>query len=157
MTVDSKYDTVVTYINDGGTEYPYPFESIGEGANRLYKVEADGTETLLTEGFHYNITFSEYRGDIPYRGTINLVAPLAAGSNLRVERKTPITNTLSFSGIMDPQQLEYAFDKICFIEQEIEGHFCDCRGDNYEASVPDAPDSTPPVSSPGTTVSPNIP
>jgi hypothetical protein len=145
MTVDSKYDTVVTYINDGGTEYPYPFESIGEGANRLYKVKADGTETLLTEGFHYNITFSEYRGDIPYRGTINLVAPLAAGSNLRVERKTPITNTLEFSGIMDPQQLEYAFDKICFIEQEIEGHFCDCRGLAAAPPAVSVPGTGPPL------------
>jgi hypothetical protein len=56
---------------------------------------------------------------------------------------------------MRPEQLEYAFDKICFIEQEIEGHFCDCRGDTYEEA--DTPSATPPVSSPGTTVSPNNP
>jgi hypothetical protein len=155
MTIDSKYESVVTYLNDGGTEYPYPFESIGEGGNRLYKIESDGTETLLTEGFHYNITFSEYRGPLPYRGTINLVAPLAAGSNLRVERKTPITQEASFSGLIDPNELEFAFDKICLIEQEIEGHYCDCRGDPFSSSG--EPSETPPVSSPGTTVSPNIP
>lgn len=140
MTVDSKYDSVRTYLNDGGTEYPYPFESIGDDAVRMYKVEADGTETLLVAGLHYTVRFSDYRGSVPYRGNIVLAAPLAGGSNLRVERKTPIDNTIDYSTktILDYRQLEYSFDKICFIEQEIEGHFCDCRGDVIEQTIPPA-------------------
>jgi hypothetical protein len=146
MTVDSKYDTVTTYRNNGGTQYPYPYESIGNPAPRLYSVAADGTATELVRGFQYKVKFSEYRENTPYRGTILLKNPLPAGTNLRVERKTPITQEIDFAGkeILDPNQIEYALDKICFIEQEIEGHFCDCRGVEYPGSFTDLP-TVPPV------------
>lgn len=148
MTVDSTYQRPTVYRNTGGTEYPYPYESIGDPAPRLFSVAADGTATELVRGFQYKVRFSEYVGNVPYRGTIVLKNPIPAGSVLRVERKTPITQEIDFAGksILDPNQIEYAFDKICFIQQEIEGHLCDCRGTTYpgDFDLPPVPALAPP-------------
>ena len=126
MTVDSFYYPIA-FANDGGTEYTFELESIGEDAIQLYKNDGT-TRTLLTPTYHYHIDFEEHLDPIFTRGTITLAAPIAPGAWLEVLRYTPRT-TLYEATAQEPflvEQFEYALDKICFIQQELEGHLCGC-------------------------------
>jgi hypothetical protein len=87
--------------------------------------------------------YEEHLNPVKKRGRAILSRALQPNERISIERKTPITQELSFSGLVDFNQLEYAFDKICFIEQEIEGSFCDCRGPVW----PFGPPSTEPEES----------
>jgi hypothetical protein len=87
--------------------------------------------------------YEEHLSPVKKRGRAILSRALEPNERISIERKTPITQELSFSGLVDFNQLEYAFDKICFIEQEIEGSFCDCRGPVW----PFEPPSTEPEES----------
>jgi hypothetical protein len=89
--------------------------------------------------------YEEHLDPIKKRGKAILSRALEPGERLSIERKTPITQEIQFreQTLLRPEQLEYAFDKICFIEQEIEGSFCDCRGPVW----PFEPPSTEPEES----------
>lgn len=77
--------------------------------------------------------YEEHLDPIKKRGRAVLSRELLAGETISIERKTPITNEINFTEktILNFNQVEYAFDKICFIEQEIEGSACDCRGASF--------------------------
>lgn len=140
MTIDSRY-RVATLANDGGLLYPFEIENAGETTMELYKVAGDGTRTLLSFNYHYIVTMEEHSSPLFRRGIIELVAPLSSDAHLMIYRNTPI-ETLFDAVALNPfptEQLEYTVDKICLIQQELEGHKCDCRGAIYEGTpaVPD--------------------
>ena len=92
----------------------------------------------------YKLKFEHHLTPIKKRGKVVLSEPLDAGSHLRVVRKTPIVSNFNAEPLkpFPTEQLEYALDKICYIQQEIEGHACDCRGDDYPGT-PDIPTDPP--------------
>jgi len=146
MTVDSAYFQEV-YARESDTEYPFFIESTGLEAIQVFKQALDGTLTLLTNGFHYSIKFSEYRDPIFAQGTITLAAPLSSGASLVIRRKTPIETSFSVSdgNPFPTEQFEYTMDKATFILQEIEGTVCDCRGEKIEEVTPGDTDVPEPV------------
>ena len=143
MTVDSFYYPQV-FVNDGDTEYTVDIESVGDVAIDVYKV-AGAVRTLLTPDFHYTLEFEEHLDPIFTRVKILLAAPLSADGHLEVFRKTPIATTYEeIAG--EPfrtEQLEYAMDKICYIQQEIEGHACGCPPYPDYPDTPDVPPENP--------------
>ena len=84
---------------------------------------------LIGSTITYDVEFTEYRDPIFKRGKVILSEPLPAGAQLSIERKTPITNEFEAEPLQpfDAEQFEYQIDKMTFILQEIEGHYCDCR------------------------------
>lgn len=87
----------------------------------------------------YKVVRDPYIDPIYNRGKIILSRPLSAGQRISIERKTPITQTVNFTRD-DPfpaEGFEYAMDKITFIQQEIEGHACDCRPKDAEDDAED--------------------
>ena len=144
MTVDSFYYPVV-YDNDGGIEYTFELESVGNVAMQIYKNDGT-TRTLLTEGDHYSLDFEEHLDPIFTRGTVTLAAPIAPGAWLEIFRYTP-RSTLYEATAQEPflvEQFEYALDKVCYIQQELEGILCACP---QYPELPEEPEQ-PPVEPP---------
>jgi hypothetical protein len=119
MTVDSVYLPIV-FENDG--EIHYLCDTDSQADPTQFEVYKDAT--LLTLDYHYSLAFS----DDNTRVKVRLAAPLAAGSNLRVLRKTPIANPFLAvaSNPFKTEAFESAMDKATLIQQEIEGHACAC-------------------------------
>lgn len=87
----------------------------------------------------YRIVRDSYRDPIFSRGKVILSQPLEPGQRLAIERKTPITQLVPFTRDepFSAEGFEYAMDKITFIQQEIEGHACDCRPKDAEDDAED--------------------
>lgn len=87
----------------------------------------------------YRVVRDSYRDPIFSRGKVILSRPLEPGQRLAIERKTPITQLVPFTRDepFSAEGFEYAMDKITFIQQEIEGHACDCRPKDAEDDAED--------------------
>lgn len=135
MTIDSAYQLEL-YNPDNDREYFFEFESIGATTFVLWvDYVFDGVAYRDSPGtFAYEIEF-EGRGPIYKRGKITLTddffTALAGAkiTRLTMQRKTPIFKDVTFeaSGEWSSEGFEFEIDKICLIQQEIEGHYCDCR------------------------------
>ena len=82
------------------------------------------------DGLTYTLEFDESRFPLRKRGVVVLNQPLAEGDYIQVERNTPIIKTYEAvrKQPFDSNAFEEQMDRLCLIEQEIEGHACDCRG-----------------------------
>ncbi|NRA81642.1 MAG: immunoglobulin domain-containing protein [Pseudoalteromonas sp.] len=82
------------------------------------------------DGLTYTLEFDESRFPLRKRGVVVLNKPLAEGDYIQVERNTPIIKTYEAvrKQPFDSNAFEEQMDRLCLIEQEIEGHACDCRG-----------------------------
>lgn len=92
----------------------------------------------------YTIVFEEHLDPIKKRGKVVLTEALPEGSSLQIIRKTPIIADFTAEALkpFPSEAFENALDRICFIQQELEGHLCDCRGDVY-IGTPPVSDDTP--------------
>lgn len=158
MTIDSVYIPETHANGNGQTEYPFQFETISKMFVKVYEVTSS-TRTLLAEYTDYTVEMPLNRDPIFYRGDIILNDPLPEGSWLEIQRKTNISTGFDPAPLMPfkPNELEYVMDKVTMIQQEIEGHMCDCRGEKWPPpGIP--PDEEPEIPPPGTgglVVSPN--
>lgn len=149
MSVDSAY-YIERYLNDGKNRYIFKYESIGAVAIDAYSVlTADTTQrTPLVIDVDYTLEleraeFPTYKG-----GVIILNTPLSADSFLQVERKTPIISDYlaETEEPFETLQFEFVMDRICFIQQEIEGSKCDCRKGCAPPTLSSEPQDQPVVS-----------
>jgi len=142
MSVDSAY-YIEQYLADDDVTYIFQVESLGDIEVYTTTATCNGTRTKLVEDTDYTLELNPYRDPVYKNGKVVLTEPLADDLILQIERKTPITNDVLFVAYdeFNAEQFEYAMDKICFIEQEIEGHACDCRG----PELPWPPDPDDPV------------
>lgn len=99
-------------------------------ASMTVDVSEDGVVPLVIEPITYRLRMAESRNPLFKNGTVILSRPLISGETLSIERKTPITNDTNFQELEEPDwnMFEYQLDKLTMVEQEIEGHACDCRG-----------------------------
>jgi hypothetical protein len=137
MTIDSAYQLEL-YSPDNEREYFFEFESTGDTTFILWVDYVAGgvaaRESFPAGTYAFDIEF-EGRGPIYKRGKITLTdaffVALAGAqiTRLTMQRKTPIINDVEFEtdGEFTPESFEFAADKLCMIQQEIEGHYCDCR------------------------------
>lgn len=134
MTISADY-AVIESKNAGEKRYPVLLDSHGAGGLAVYKV-TDAARLLLTEGYHYWVDVGGQEGPLYARCDVVLFAPLAPGATLAVLRKTAIETDFEAKPLkpMPTQALEYTMDRACLIQQEIEGHACDCRGALYSGT-----------------------
>lgn len=128
MTVDSAYQIEYFEAHEG-LVYTFDTESIGSPAIEVYIIDSLNNKALLP-GSSYTLEFG-YRDPIHHRGTVTLLTPLAKGTFLSIERRTPRTQDLVIENNKQfpSGEMEFGMDKITFMLQELEGHLCDCRGD----------------------------
>lgn len=130
MTISNAYAPRVFAAASGRQEFVVDFPTAANEDFDVYKV-LNGVYTLLTLNYHYYVEIQEADEDANLRrnARIDLVAPLAAGAHLEVFRTTGITNTFTAVALQPfaAEDFEHALDKICMIQQEQEGHLCDCR------------------------------
>lgn len=140
MTVDSAY-FIKRYEPDNELVYRFFTESIGNDAMQVWLYTAPESLVQLTLGVDYTIEYDRSQEPTYKGGTITLVAPVPEGSQLSVQRLTPIVNDLTVeSDVRFPaDEFEYMMDKICFIQQEIEGSSCDCRAGCIPVTITQQP------------------
>jgi len=128
MTVDSTYKPE-SFINGRQTYYPSQTENADGSYLQLVKVSDNGDRLVLDQGYHYSVITPEVQFPYNYRCDLQLAAPLTSDSHLEVFRKTPIATEFDPNPLtpFPANTLEYELDIICFIQQELEGHLCDCR------------------------------
>lgn len=129
MTIDSVY-TPGEYPAHTGVRYIFDIESFGAENIEVFRVTKAGVRTVLpADGWTYTLTFERNLSEVPSRGLVTLNQPLLEGDTLQVQRLTAVENT--FLAVNDEpfptESFELILDKICFIQQELEGHACDCR------------------------------
>jgi len=116
--------SAATYTSDGLTLGPYYVKSGSDGiyfetsSELTVTVRVDDTITTKTEGVHYTVT-----GAGTDSGYITFTAGNAPadGAEIRIERSTPITQTLTLSqaGTFSPSNVMGAFDKLTRIAQDL--------------------------------------
>lgn len=123
-TLDT-YTFLPDYPGDSGNVY---YVNV---IDSLWGALASDTATLsivfdMTRKFIYEEDISP----IKRRGVAYLSRALRDNETLQFRRKTPISHGFDPQPLVPfkPNELEYVLDKICYIQQEIEGHLCDCRG-----------------------------
>lgn len=106
-----------------------------DGAEYLWQDEGSADPS----GREFSVVFERHLDPIKHRGKIVLTDPLADGERIEIFRKTPIETTFNAVALQPfpVEELEYTLDKICFIQQEIEGHLCACP------PYPDYPEEPP--------------
>lgn len=103
---------------------------------------------MAVSSIKYLLDFEEHLSPIMKRGKVVLTEPLPDGSRIEVIRKTPIINPFEDEPMealkpFPTEAFENALDRICYIQQEIEGHLCDCRGPEFPGT-PGTEDPDPP-------------
>ena len=141
--ISGKYQ-VTNFTSTRQLTFTVAFESYGRLNLEVYKV-LSGVYTLLELDFHYTVSVrvDAFDSELVNVARITLVAPLATGAYLQVRRVTARdTEFLAVEGrAFQTEAFEYMIDRVCLIQQEQEGHLCDCRGDVYPPYV-----GVPPVS-----------
>jgi hypothetical protein len=137
MTISGNY-YIARFESSTNLRYPVTFESHGEFD--VYRVN-DVDRLLLTPNFHYWVDMGEQEGPLYPRCDVVLRAPVAAGAWIEILRKSPLTTTFSAQPLQPfpTEQFEYTLDAICMIQQELDEHACDCRGDDY-SGIPEIED-----------------
>lgn len=130
----------------GSTTY-YVYSTKVLDTNYADVVSDSFTTPVAPSDIEYRLKFERHLAPIFKRGRARLTEALPAGSFVEVLRKTPIVN--DFNAVerqpFPSGEFEYALDKICFIQQEIEGHFCACPDYPEYPIDPPGPPVTPPT------------
>ena len=97
MTIGTTISSIVAEGNGSNTNFPFPFLVPAASDLVVTYIDADGVETVLT-GTQYSVAPNGF--DNPSGGTVVYPlsgSPIAAGTNLLIERTLPVIQTVSVS------------------------------------------------------------
>lgn len=110
-----------SYTSDGvQTAWDYTFPIILTSDIKLYDLDLDGVETLITT----NYTVDTLNSRIIYPSVASLLPPIEAGHTITLVRSQSITQ--GYTGAVTPAVMEAAFDKITMIAQEVDEKLSRC-------------------------------
>lgn len=110
----------LTYSGNGTStafSVTWPFYS---GTLRVTKVASTGVETVQTISTHYTVTGGTDADGLPSTGTVTMLTAPASGEQIRIERVTPLTQTITLTagGEFSPKVVMTGLDKLTLIAQE---------------------------------------
>lgn len=87
---------------------------------RVTKIASTGVETVQTISTHYTVTGGTDTDGLPATGSVTMLTAPASGEQIRIERVTPLTQTIDLTagGDFNPKVVTSGLDKLTLISQE---------------------------------------
>ena len=90
---------------------------------RVTKIASTGVETVQTISTHYTVTGGTDTDGLPATGSVTMLTAPASGEQIRIERVTPLTQTIDLTagGDFNPKVVTSGLDKLTLGLQERSG------------------------------------
>jgi hypothetical protein len=121
MTVSAAY-APLTYNGNSATvafAVSWPFFT---GSLLVTAISATGVETVQTLGTHYSVAGGTDANGLPATGTVTMVTAPATGTQLRIDRVTPRTQSTTYNtnDAFPAKTIEGALDRALLLSQEVD-------------------------------------